>query len=286
MSLAGREAKVASQLKTAQKKLDDLKKSRDKLATDVKNGVLSGADITKQETGGWPQTAESILAGLRADTKAAQVFAKDLAALRKKGVRADLIAQIAQAGVEGGSSAAAALASANSGQIKAINGQQAALVKAAGAAGSTAGNAMYGAGIQAAQGLVRGLQSQQKAIDRTMLRIAKGMSAAIRKALGIKSPSRVMALVGQYTAQGLIKGLDGQKPAVNRSMASLVETPAPGSWDMASSRARATAVNRTIIEIRGSDRGETAYLMGKLRRGVQKTTGGDVEFAFSGRRSS
>jgi len=284
--LATREAALATRMKAAQKKVSDLVKARDKLAADVKAGVLSGADITKQETGGWPQTAESILAGLKADTQAAQVFAKNLALLRKKGVRSDLIAQIAQAGVDQGSSAAAALATANSGQIKQINAQQKALVTAAGQAGTTAGNAMYGAGIQAAQGIVKGLQSQQKAIDKAMLRIAKGMSKAIRAALGIKSPSRVMALVGQYTAQGLIKGVEGQRSAVNKSMASLVETPAAGSWDMASSRARAAAAQRVVVEFRSPARGEDAYLMGRMRRGVQRVSGGNVEFALSGRRNN
>ncbi|MEU1141773.1 phage tail tape measure protein [Streptomyces sp. NPDC005885] len=285
-ALASREASLATRMKAATKKVADQIKARDALAADVKKGVLEGADITKQDTGGWPQTAESILAGLKSDTAAAQRFAANLATLRKKGVRSDLIAQIAQAGVEQGSSAAAALATATSGQVKQINSQQAALVTAAGKAGATAGDAMYGAGIRAAQGLVSGLKSQQKQIEAQMLRIAKGMSKSIRAALGIKSPSKVMALVGQYTAQGLIKGVEGQRGAVNSTMQSLVDTPAPGSWDSASAQARAAAVQRTVIEFRSSDRGETAYLMGKVRRGVQKTTGGDVEFAFSGRRSS
>ncbi|MGW5409033.1 phage tail tape measure protein [Streptomyces spiralis] len=284
--LASQRERVATRIKDAQKKLDSLIADRDKLAADVKKGVLDSADITKQDTGGWPQTAATILAGLKQDRVAAERFAKNLATLRKKGVRADLIAQIAQAGVQQGSSAAAALANATSSQIKAVNNEQAALVKAAGNAGTVAGNAMYGAGIDSARGLIRGLQSQQKAIDAQMLKIAKSMSTAIRKALGIKSPSRVMALVGQYTAQGLIKGVEGQRSAVNRTMASLVETPAPGSLDMASARARAAAAQRVVVEFRGSDQGETAYLMGKMRRGIQKTTGGDVQFALSGRRSS
>ncbi|MEU4171025.1 phage tail tape measure protein [Streptomyces sp. NPDC026665] len=286
LKLAHQEEALAAKSKTATKKLDDLRKARAKLAADVAKGVLDSADITKQDSGGWPQTAETILAGLKQDTAAAQLFAKNLATLRKKGIRSDLVAQIAQAGVDQGSSAAAALANANASQVKQINSQQAALVKAANAAGSTAGDAMYGAGIHAAQGLVKGLASQQKAIESQMMRIAKGMSKSIRAALGIKSPSRVMALVGQYTAQGLIKGVEGQRGAVNASMASLVDTPAPGSWDMASPRARAAAAQKVIVEFRGDSSGETAYLMGKMRRGVTGTAGGDVEFAFSGRRSS
>ncbi|MEU9921866.1 phage tail tape measure protein [Streptomyces griseoluteus] len=285
LKLASQRERVATRLKSAQKKLADLTSSRDKLAADVKKGVLDSANITSQGNDGLPVTATSILDNLKQDRLAAQKFAASLASLRKKGVRADLIAQIAQAGVEQGSSAAAALANANSNQIKQINAEQAKLVGAAGNAGTVAGNAMYGAGIDSARGLIRGLQSQQAAIDKQMLKIAQSMSKAIRKALGIKSPSRVMALVGQYTAQGLIRGVEGQRSAVNRSMASLVETPAPGSWDMASARARARAAEKVVIEFRSDQQGEAAYLMGKMRRGIQKTAGGDVQFALSGRRS-
>ncbi|MFK0124878.1 phage tail tape measure protein [Streptomyces nigra] len=285
LSLATDEGRIAERLKKTNAALADYRKQRDKIAADVTKGVKDDADITKQESSGWPQTAESILAGLKEDTAAAQLFAKNLATLRKKGVRADLITQIAQAGVTGGSSAAAALANANSGQIRQINAQQHSLVQAAEQAGSTAGNAMYGAGIQAAEGVVRGLKARQKAIERQMLTIAKGMSKSIRKALGIKSPSKVMALVGQYTAQGLVKGVEGERSAVNRSMASLVETPAPGSWDMASRRARAAAAQKVVLEFRSSGRGEDDYLMGRVRRGIRKVGGPDVDFALTGRRS-
>ncbi|MGW7498582.1 phage tail tape measure protein [Streptomyces luteogriseus] len=285
LALAKREETLAARMKTSTKQLDDLRKAREKLAADVTKGVLDSADITKQDNGGWPVTAASILAGLQQDTAAAQAFAKNLAALRKKGIRSDLVAQIAQAGVEQGSAAAAALANANGEQVKQINAQQKLLVGAADQAGTTAGDAMYGAGIAAGQGIVRGLQNQQKAIERQMLKIAQGMSKSIRKALGIKSPSRVMALVGQYTAQGLIRGVEGQRTAVNRSMASLVETPAPGSWDMAGTRARAAASQKVVLELRSSGRAEDDYLMERMRRGIRKKGGGDASLVLTGRRS-
>ena len=119
-----------------------------------------------------------------------------------------------------------------------------------------------------------------------MLLIAKGMSKSIRKALGIKSPSRVMALVGQYTAQGLIRGMEGQRSAVNRSMASLVETPSPGSWDMAGARARAAASQKVVLELRSSGRAAETFVTETLRRSVRKKGGGDVDLVIAGRRSS
>ncbi|MFC8832361.1 phage tail tape measure protein [Streptomyces griseoincarnatus] len=278
-------ARVSAQLKNAQKRLADLQKARTDLSVKVRDGIRTEADITKQDTGGWAQSAASILAGLKADTAAAQQFAKNLATLQKKGVRRDLIAQIAQAGVSGGASSAAALANASAKEIKAINHQQALLNGAAAQTGRTAGAAMYDAGIKAAQGLVRGLTSHQKYLERTMLSLAKYMSKGIRKALGIKSPSRVMAEVGRYTALGLVAGLEGQRSAVNKSMASLVETPAAGSWDMQSARARAAASQKVVLELRSSGRGEDDYLMERMRRGIRKRGGGDVDLVLAGRRS-
>lgn len=285
LKLASQEEKVAARLKSVRKGLEDQIKARDKLAADVRKGVMEGANITTQDTGGWPQTAETILAGLKQDRAAAEAFAKNLEALKKKGVRASLISQIAQAGVEQGSSAAAALANATPDQIKAINKEQGLLAGAAEKAGATAGDAMYGAGIKAAQGMVKGLQSQQKQIEAQMMKIAKGMSGAIKKALGIKSPSRVMALVGRYTAQGLVKGMEGERRAVNRTMASLVETPAPGSLDMASSRARAAAAQRVVLEFRSSGRGVDNFITESARRSVRRKGGGDVDLVLAGRRS-
>ncbi|MFG3231811.1 phage tail tape measure protein [Streptomyces antibioticus] len=281
LKLAKQEEALAARAKTATKKLADLRAAREKLATDVTKGILDSANITSQQ-GSEGDSAESILDGLRSATRRAQAFAASLAKLRKSGVRSDLIAQIAQAGVDQGSSAAAALAKASPAQVKAINAQQAALVKAAGAAGSTAGDAMYGAGIQAAAGLVKGLQSQQKAIDSQMAKIAKSMAASIRKALGIKSPSRVMALVGRYTAQGLVKGVDAERSAVNASMASLVDTPAPGDWAAGTG---ASGVGRqrpakTVIEFRSSGSGIDNFILDSVRRSVRIKGGGDVQFVL------
>ncbi|WP_086697961.1 phage tail tape measure protein, partial [Streptomyces tricolor] len=129
LRLARDEERVAARLKDAQKKLADQVAARDKLAADVRKGILDAANITGQSGS---QSPEGILARLQRGRKAAELFAKNLAALKKKGVRSDLLQQIAQAGVEQGSAVAASLASATPAQIKAINNEQAKLAKAAG----------------------------------------------------------------------------------------------------------------------------------------------------------
>ncbi|MGW9385410.1 phage tail tape measure protein [Streptomyces globisporus] len=285
LALANREAKVATQLKAAQKRLASQIEARDKLAADVRKGVLESGNITQMDG---PATADTIINTLSARVAQAQLFAKQLASLKKKGVRADLISQIATAGVEQGAASAAVLANASAAQIKQINGQQAALVKAAGAAGTTAGDAMYGAGIQAAQGLVRGLQKEQKSIEKQMLTIAKGMQKAIRQALGIKSPSRVMAAIGRFIPQGLVRGIDGERAAVDRSMSALVDpsaVPVPTGAPAGSYGAvgGTSAPGRTVIEIRSSGSRRDDLLLEELRHAI-RVRGGDVQLVLTGKK--
>ncbi|MFI2358143.1 phage tail tape measure protein [Streptomyces anulatus] len=227
VAMANREVKLAARMKAATKSLSDQIKARDKLAADVKKGVLDSANITAGATGG-PVTAQTILAQLTTKMNQAKQFAAQLATLRKKGIRSDLIAQVAQAGVEQGSGAATALAMASKSQISQINATQGQLVGAATAAGSTAGTAMYGAGIQAAQGLVKGLKSQQKAIEKQMAAIAVAMTKAIKKSLKIKSPSRLMAdQVGAMVPAGIVAGIADGQGALDAAMAGTVQAPPP-----------------------------------------------------------
>lgn len=280
--LASQEAKLAARMKTASKSLADQIKARDKLSADVTKGVLDAANITSN-TGGGPVSAQSILSTLTDKMRQATQFAAQLATLRKKGVRGDLIAQIAQAGVEQGSGAAAALAMASSSQIKQINATQGQLVTAAGQAGSAAGQAMYGAGIQAAAGLVKGLQAQQSAIEKQMNKIAKGMASAIKKALGIHSPSRVMAdQVGRFIPAGLIEGVQAGVPALDRTMTSLVTPPPVGGSMAAPSGLTASADRRVVIEIRSSGTRQDDLVLNSLRQSI-KVRGRDAQLVLAGR---
>ncbi|MFI6860191.1 phage tail tape measure protein [Streptomyces sp. NPDC050421] len=285
VALANKEAAIAGRLKTAQKKLSDQIAARDKLAADVKKGVLDSANITSGGDG--PVSAASILANLTLKMKQAKQFAEQLATLKKRGVRSDLIAQIAQAGVEQGAASAAALATASTSQIAQINAVQGQLVTAAGKAGSVAGDAMYGAGINAAAGLVKGLRSQQKAIEKQMMTIALAMQKAIKKALGIHSPSRVMAALGQYIPQGLARGIDGGRGAVDRSMSALVDpsaVPIPtGSMAASDAQLGARSAGPTVIEIRSDGGRRAEWLLEELRQSIS-VRGGDVQIVLGGRR--
>ncbi|MFJ2630827.1 phage tail tape measure protein [Streptomyces sp. NPDC087422] len=209
LKLASQRDSVASRLKSAQKKLSDLKKAWTDERGSVASGIMQNASIiTASPDEGRAVATTDILAQMRQRVQAAKDFASELNQLRKKGLRSDLLQQLAAAGVDQGGATALALSAGNGAQIAEMNRLQASLSSAANSTGAAVADSMYGAGIKSAQGIVKGLQSQEKAIEAQMLRIARSMQAAIKKALGIKSPSAVMARLGDYTAQGMAVGIN------------------------------------------------------------------------------
>lgn len=209
LRLAANRDAVATKLKAAQSKLASLQKSWTDERNSIASGIMQNASIITSGTdGGRPVNAADVVAQLQQRVTAATQFAAELRQLQKMGLRSDLIQQLATAGVDSAGATVLALAGGSKSQIAQMNKLQATLSTAANNTGSAVADAMYGAGIKSAQGLVRGLQSQEKAIEAQMLRIAKSMQSAIKKALGIRSPSQVMAQLGDYTAQGMAVGIN------------------------------------------------------------------------------
>lgn len=209
LKLAAQRDSVATKLKAAQSKLTGLQKSW----TDEKNSIASGimqnaSIITDSPDPGRGVNTGDVLAQMQDKVKAATQFAAELRQLQKAGLRSDLIQQLAAAGVDQAGGTVLALAGGSKSQIQQMNSLQASLSAAANSTGTAVADSMYSAGIKSAQGLVKGLQSQEKAIDAQMLKIAKSMQAAIKKALGIRSPSTVMATLGDHTAHGYALGIE------------------------------------------------------------------------------
>lgn len=216
--LADKRISIGVRLKAAQKNLATIQKEWGKVQADVAKNIMSSASIvTSSQTPDIALTADNVLDNMRAQVADAQGFAGNLQALAKKGLRADLIKQIADAGVSGGGETARALATASGDQIKQLNGLQKSMSSAANGVGAGVANGMYGTGINAAKGLIKGLQSQEKAIDKQMLKIAKSMETQIKKALGIHSPSRLFHEIGRFVTAGLVNGIDAGHGDVTRA---------------------------------------------------------------------
>lgn len=208
LSLAARRDAVATKLKAANANLASLQKQWAAEQKQVADSIMQSSTVVMDAStnGGWLDAAQ-VVTNFQQQTQKALQFAGFLRQAQANGLNAAMIAQIASSGVDAGYATAQALASANKSQIDQLNQLQGNMQTAANGVGSSVADSMYGAGIKAAQGLVKGLQSQQAAIEKQMLAIAKSMQAAIKRALGIKSPSRVFADLGQYIPKGLAVGI-------------------------------------------------------------------------------
>lgn len=218
---------AAKKRDAVEKKISDAKKfAADTAARARDTGSL--ARIVSPEFAA-PRMVEQRMKSALAQIKA---FTANVDKLRKKGVSKALMRQILELGPEQGGEFAKALAGADAATIKRYNTLQSDLDKQSKKLGNKGADMLYDSGKKAGEGFLTGLKAQQKQIEKLMLDIAKGMQKSIRKALGIKSPSRVMWNVGTLSMDGLRAGLLQQVPAVQRVMdrvAGAVATGTPAS---------------------------------------------------------
>ncbi|WJN62716.1 tape measure protein [Streptomyces phage phiScoe15] len=201
--------KIDAKLDDAKKKLADLKEKKADYAAGIAQRIVDAADVTKVEGG-----FTDIVASLKMQVEQARHFADVLAKLKKLGLNQETFDQLAQAGPEAGMAAAEALANAGKAGVDQVNELEKQLEEAAKKVGKTASEVMYDNGIHMAEGLVKGLEKQAKTIENQMIKIADSMVKAIKKALGIHSPSRVMAALGAWVSKGLAKGVKSEAMTV------------------------------------------------------------------------
>lgn len=206
---------VGVKLTKAKADLEALKKTAADYAKNVKQSIIDTGNVAS--FGG---SFNAIATGMQNAIQKAKQFTDAVKRLKAGGLNATSLDQIIQAGPEQGLAAANAILS-QAGGVEQINSLQRTLNSTANALGNTASSAMYSAGIKAAEGLVKGLTQQKRTIEDTMLAIAKGMVRAIRRALGIKSPSTVFRDLGMQVPRGFAQGIRNGGPLVNRAFDSM-----------------------------------------------------------------
>jgi tape measure domain-containing protein len=192
------------------------------------NAIKTRDDYNKQITDAFnkdPQFSASTTlatyeAGLSQQIEKTKEFANVMARLRKEGLSDGAYKEFLSEGIAALPMAQQLLDAGASG-VKTINDQYAQLDTAATALGKSASQDLYQAAVDSAQGLVDGLKKQQAALEKQMEALADAMVNAIKKKLGIHSPSKVFAEVGGFSAQGLAAGLDEMSGIVEKSAAAV-----------------------------------------------------------------
>lgn len=231
--------KLLARLAVSNKQLQALATARDaitakitaanQLAADSKNQAMQFAQMTSLPNGGNTFGAGGILSGLTVRLQQIREFGKNIKILGDRGLSKALLQQIISAGPDQGAAYAKALVDATPAQLKQINATQDAITKASSKYGQDAADAMYDAGSQSGKGYLAGLKAQEASINHAMSALAKKIQDAIKKALKIKSPSRVFAQLGAFTVAGFAQGVRETAPQAalaTARMAALVRTSA------------------------------------------------------------
>lgn len=218
--------RLISLIDRGNKRLQDLAAQRDAIASRIAQAKQFATETASTTASGFSLqsvgetygvTANGLTGGLALSEKKIRAFNRYVAQLRDKGLRKDLISQIVGLGPEQGERIARLISGQSRSYIRQLNRAQAGVVSASGTLGRTSADALYDSGKQASKGFLAGLRSQQRSIEHLMMNIARSMQRAIRRALGIHSPSTVFQAIGGQTGAGLVKGLFDHLPKIRKA---------------------------------------------------------------------
>lgn len=229
-SLYSSAERLAAQIDTAEKKASDLQAISDAVSSTLAGEQSLGASLGQKDAWGYdkPVTAASLVADARAKADSIKAFAGKLNKLRQMGLTGSILQEIAQLGSVQGGEVADALIAGGTGSINQLKSAYNEIETWSNNAGQYVTEGFYNGGLQAANGLVAGLRSQQAAVEAQITEIAIGMERALKQALGIASPSKEMAKLGVFTAEGLVVGIDSKLSAIRASASAMAQAAVPG----------------------------------------------------------
>jgi TP901 family phage tail tape measure protein len=251
-SLVGQYQKAQTDLANAVQRLEDIRNEAADYRKGVRENIANTGDVTAftpgedAEGNALPMTFDVIRQGLVAAAQKAKAFQAVLAQLKAQGLNQEAIEQIIQAGPENGLAAAQAIMQGGQAAIDQVNQLQAKLSDAGANVAALGADNMYKAGIATAEGMVKGIESQMGALEDSMEKIGKRLVRALRKALKIKSPSKVMLMLGQMVGLGFAKGIKETERQVTKVSTSMAKAAAGAIYSPELARA-AAAANRAPL---------------------------------------
>lgn len=187
-------------------------------ASSLSGGAASAAAAVKAN-------GDAFAAALKKRAAELKAFLVLVESLRKRGLDAGLLSELVSAGP--GSNLSEQLKGISDASLESVNKSQEAIRKTAAELAKSgtliseqAEKAADAIGQATIDGLIKGLVSRKNEVVDAMNGIVQALIKAVRKELGIKSPSRVMAKMGGHIVGGLAKGL-GNSGAVDSALGGL-----------------------------------------------------------------
>jgi phage-related protein len=177
---------VVKQLADAQQNLKSLQDSQANLVQSVTDSAEGYGSISAVDGDG-SLSADDIATQMQQRLDQITGFRSQIDNLKTQGINSTTLQDIISAGVDKGGQMATAIQAGGSAAVTQLNNIQATINAQAVSLGKSAGDNMYAAGIQAAQGLVDGLTAQESVLNGTMKWLAAQMVQALQDAT---TPSR------------------------------------------------------------------------------------------------
>ncbi|MGE3811528.1 MAG: tape measure protein [Candidatus Nanopelagicales bacterium] len=217
---------LATQRQALLAKLQDV---RD-LKTRVRQSVMPDITIL-------PRSGPGLVRALAKRLDTLKRFRANIATLIKRGLPRTFLQQLIDAGLDGADTAAA-LVRANDADFTKIKQLASGLNTQGKGLAETAAVGLYGAGVDSTKGLVNGLLSQIKTVENAMTKIATAMVKALKKKLGIKSPSRIGRGIGANFTAAVPLGVVDELPTVAKSSDRIASALTSGLGTAAPARTR------------------------------------------------
>lgn len=215
--LAKKREQIAAKLDKAKDKLQAAIDKRTDFRNMIRDDLRGYASITN--TG--RRTSQGMVKMMTKRLAEIKKYQALIGSLKKRGLNKTTLQEILDAGIEQGSVIAKGLFAGGQQAIKQVNSLQSQINKASASMATSNANHFYQAGVDAAKGVVKGLQAQDKALKSIAEKLANTISATIKKRLKIHSPSRVMMNLMAYVGSGLVNGLKAAKSVVANASAKL-----------------------------------------------------------------
>lgn len=220
---------MADRIEAANKRLDEMVDYRNQNAERIMGELdlkpTEGKDGKKKKL-----SIAEVSSRVKSLAAKAKQFASKLAALGKAGLPPGLISEIAGYGTTEGIQVANAVLSGTKKQQSTLGKDWKGLESASNRFGTVAAGEFFGVGVAAQQGIIKGLESDDKKLKKAAENLASKLTKATRKALGIHSPSRVFRdQVGSYIPAGVIAGIDQGQSELDNRVAGMVRTAPPAS---------------------------------------------------------
>lgn len=201
---------VKKDLDAAQERADQLTQIADQVSSGLRGEQSLAASLGQKTQWGHdkPVTAQTLVAGAQARAAKIRTFATKLQTLAKMGLAGVVLQEVASLGSEQGSQVADALIAGGAGEITNLNNAYADIATWSKNAGQYVTEGFYEGGVEAANGVVKGLESKKADIEKAVLAVGFSVEQAFKRALGIASPSKVTTKIGEQTGEGVIVGQD------------------------------------------------------------------------------